>query len=381
MENLELFIESVPLILAVFFSLYFYLNKTIKSKSNNYLSLFFVSFSLVQVFLVFSDLTDNNFGKLLLPLIVGGSLIIPPSMYFYVNSLTLNVKSLNFKKQFFLGALFFIINVIVFSTVIFFKENETIIAFIVPILNFTTLFPIAVIFPILSIYYIFNSFKSIQKHQTDIGEVYSYEDGISLQWVKVFLFGFVCWFIAVVLDGFVNYGSIQDENFIGQHTYDFVTSAYIIFIGIKAMQQSAINLALANSQKVTKEEIDEEENTIIENETDQNKFLEVWNKSEAVMNLKSPYKNVELTIYDLAKLLETNYKYLSKAINLNSNQNFVSYINSYRVEESKQLLKNTDYDNYTIEALAEMSGFKSKSAFNTAFKKITGQTPSEFKKS
>ena len=98
------------------------------------------------------------------------------------------------------------------------------------------------------------------------------------------------------------------------------------------------------------------------------------------MNTQTPFTNTDLTIYDLAKLANTNYKYLSRAIKQLSNQNFASYINSYRVEEAKRLLKNKEFDNYTIEALAEMSGFKSKSAFNTAFKKITGDTPSHYKK-
>ena len=57
----------------------------------------------------------------------------------------------------------------------------------------------------------------------------------------------------------------------------------------------------------------------------------------------------------------------------------MSYINHFRINSAKELLKNAEYEHYTIEAIGGMSGFKSKSAFNSAFKKITGYTPSEYK--
>jgi AraC-like DNA-binding protein len=49
----------------------------------------------------------------------------------------------------------------------------------------------------------------------------------------------------------------------------------------------------------------------------------------------------------------------------------------YRVEEAKKLLK--EKQNIKVEEIAEQVGYNSKSSFNTAFKKITGLTPSEFR--
>ena len=39
-----------------------------------------------------------------------------------------------------------------------------------------------------------------------------------------------------------------------------------------------------------------------------------------------------------------------------------------------------DYKNYSLEGIAQESGFKSKSTFNTLFKKMNGITPSEYRK-
>ena len=51
----------------------------------------------------------------------------------------------------------------------------------------------------------------------------------------------------------------------------------------------------------------------------------------------------------------------------------------YRIEEAKRLLK--EKMNYKVEEIAEQVGYNSKSSFNTAFKKITGMTPSEWRAS
>jgi len=54
---------------------------------------------------------------------------------------------------------------------------------------------------------------------------------------------------------------------------------------------------------------------------------------------------------------------------------------AYRVEEAKAILKTELGKKLTIEEVAERVGYNSKSAFNTAFKKFTSQTPSTFRDS
>jgi len=83
-----------------------------------------------------------------------------------------------------------------------------------------------------------------------------------------------------------------------------------------------------------------------------------------------------LTINSLAKEIGINRTYLSQVINEFFNKNFSSFVNEFRIKEaSKRLL---DDKNITIEAVAFDVGFKSKSAFNNAFKQYTGVTPSFF---
>ena len=98
------------------------------------------------------------------------------------------------------------------------------------------------------------------------------------------------------------------------------------------------------------------------------------------METSKPYLNQKLLINQLARDINTNNKYLSYVINKEFDQNFVTFINNYRISESKIYMQDAEYENYKIEAIGNMAGFKSRSSFNNAFKNITGETPSAFRK-
>ena len=90
-------------------------------------------------------------------------------------------------------------------------------------------------------------------------------------------------------------------------------------------------------------------------------------------------KNASLK--DLASHLNFHPNQISKAINLDFGANFNLYINSKRLLIAKQRLVDPKFSQLTIEAIGDSVGFKSKSAFYNAFKKQTGQSPSQFVKS
>lgn len=90
------------------------------------------------------------------------------------------------------------------------------------------------------------------------------------------------------------------------------------------------------------------------------------------------YLKPDITITDIAEELNIHHRYISQAINENLNQGFPFFINSYRIEEVKRRLKDPEFKKYTLVAIAESCGIKSKSTFNRSFKKVTGKTPSEY---
>jgi AraC-like DNA-binding protein len=99
-----------------------------------------------------------------------------------------------------------------------------------------------------------------------------------------------------------------------------------------------------------------------------------------VMESEKPYTDGELTLPRLASRLSVSTHHLSQVINERLNRSFTDFVNSYRVEEAKRRLVDPAVGHYSLLAIAEEVGFNSKSAFNAAFKKQTGITPSEFRK-
>ncbi|WP_298502727.1 AraC family transcriptional regulator [uncultured Maribacter sp.] len=99
------------------------------------------------------------------------------------------------------------------------------------------------------------------------------------------------------------------------------------------------------------------------------------------MEVEKPYLDFDLTQSGLAKKMEINTHHLSEVLTLSFEQNFYNFINIYRIDHAQKMLKNPEFKNYKIEAIAYDSGFKSKASFNRVFKNVAGKTPSEYRKS
>jgi YesN/AraC family two-component response regulator len=105
---------------------------------------------------------------------------------------------------------------------------------------------------------------------------------------------------------------------------------------------------------------------------------ELWEKLLHLMDSERIYRNADLSLAELAEKLNSNTTYVSKIINDLGDSNFTTFINRYRIREACNLLTDPDSSYLSIEGIALTVGFHSKSAFNGAFKKYTGKTPSEF---
>lgn len=95
---------------------------------------------------------------------------------------------------------------------------------------------------------------------------------------------------------------------------------------------------------------------------------------------KKPYLEASLTLQNLASEINMPARELSILINSNMNMRFFDFINQYRIENATELLQNHSKSDLTALEILYKVGFNSKSSFNTAFKKHTSLTPSEYRK-
>ncbi len=116
------------------------------------------------------------------------------------------------------------------------------------------------------------------------------------------------------------------------------------------------------------------------NHTQKTEHFFLTRQIQEVMAKDKPYLNPKLTLNHLAQICHVNPQQMSRALNEGFGKNFYDYINHHRIAEFKQLVSLTENKEKTVLEMAYKVGFSSKTTFNRAFKKSTGQTPSEYLK-
>ncbi|MCP2028797.1 AraC-like DNA-binding protein [Flavobacterium sp. HSC-32F16] len=106
-----------------------------------------------------------------------------------------------------------------------------------------------------------------------------------------------------------------------------------------------------------------------------------FQKLELLCKEQHIYTDSTLSREKIAEELGISSGYVSQIVNTITGDNFANYINQYRVEAVKEMISNSDYENYNLLTIGLESGFTSKTTFYKAFKKVTGQTPNEYRNS
>ncbi|GAB3929524.1 helix-turn-helix transcriptional regulator [Larkinella terrae] len=105
----------------------------------------------------------------------------------------------------------------------------------------------------------------------------------------------------------------------------------------------------------------------------------VLQKLTRLMEDEKPYLESDLSLPKLAQRLKTTPHHLSQLLNDRLEQSFFDLLATYRIREAQQLLQDPATFNLKIDEIAERVGYNSTSAFHTAFKRLTNQTPAQFR--
>lgn len=146
----------------------------------------------------------------------------------------------------------------------------------------------------------------------------------------------------------------------------------------KAGNGNAVNSAVEDSQEGQAEGKEKYSSSNLSEE--QTRRLE-RRISDAMESNSCDYCNVDFSLNVLAEHVGSNSRYVSQVINNEFGKSFSSYVNEYRIREACARLSGEGvYANYSIKGIGESVGFKSHSTFVSVFKKITGMTPSIYRK-
>ena len=107
---------------------------------------------------------------------------------------------------------------------------------------------------------------------------------------------------------------------------------------------------------------------------------DILKKIKHEMEQGSYFTNSLASLSGLARQINESPHHVSQVINEKMNRNFFEMLAFYRVEHAKKLIRQDKHGKITVEELAELVGYNSKSSFNSAFKKYSSKTPSEYRK-
>lgn len=308
--------------------------------------------------------------------------IYGPVYYFYLLKLLFNVKFL--PSRWYLHFLPLLIQFFVYLPLLL-KNDKT---FLIELMDQKTYLILifwgsGILGLLWNIYYwnLFRKTINTYKHEFQIN--LSYEQNLNyLNTVLIIQFMALCFWvfslIGMVMGWYFKFDNIRLTEISVDLTW-LVFSFIIYFVGYFAIHQS--ETFKAKPQKISIFDDLLELTTIGQHKNlnqETGSFQKEIEKLENYISEKHPFKNPKISLNELAIQVDIQAHVLSKIINEHYHQNFFDFINSYRVEEFKRMIKVPEYHNLTFLGLAYEVGFNSKTAFNRSFKKITNQTPREY---
>lgn len=217
----------------------------------------------------------------------------------------------------------------------------------------------------------------LRRHRRDLRDVHSSVEHISLLWLRNLTIAIVAvWALATVLHlvelGGIDLGGLQ------RTLTPLAVSVFVYAVGYFGWQQPEIFRPVLKADESQQPE--ETAAGYARSGVSSGEAADYMRRLRELMETEQPWRDGQLTLPDLAERLALTPHNLSEVINSQSGSNFYDLVNGYRVEEAKRLLRDPEYRNLTVLAIAEESGFNSKSTFNSYFKKRVGETPSNFRK-
>lgn len=341
------FINDVGKIIFFLFLLLSFFLVTVKSerKLPNYLLASFLLVSVIDLSGFFLSPPDN---RIIQGLKVSSILLQMPLYYLYVNAACYYNFAL--QRKHLLHAIPFLFFFFLFCISGISKQADQ---------WFDTVSTVQYYFYIIAVFLALRTFRKVYR------ENYSNNHHFTYKWLFQTTVIFLIGNFFVLLRGFVKNDSAI---FIGLYTFSslfvlFVISWFVLNALYRPNLFSGIDKNLVPTQAVS------------ENRNEPEKLKPLLD----FMKAQKPYLDDKLTLQKLAEQMNMPEKQLSLLINQYTGKHFFDFINEFRINDAKVLLK--EQPQLTVLEILYEVGFNSRSSFYTAFKKETHQTPTDYRKS
>ena len=357
--------------IGIYLSLVLFFIQSVKNKANFYLAIFVLLLTWVMLphFL-------HIFGVLeVFPHVILARVLSPflgPLFYLYVRSCT--QKKFSFRPTLWLHFIFCFINLAVEIPFLLQSGETKINAYLfIHSANERGDILLPILRSIHALFYFVISTRIILQYKKNLTNTTSYIESIYHRWLLAFSA-----ILLVPVVTFLFYAFAENRSDVMLPLF-LTLSLFLLFVLTGALIKPSVfhifphQMPIPQSREVQKQRY---ENSTL-TEAQKQKYIKKLNEYMVDQQI---YTKPDLTLAQLSENMKIPSHHMSQVINEKLGYNFLDFINSHRVKAAQDKLIDPELAHYTIIGIAYESGFNSKSTFYAAFKKVTGMTPSQYRK-